>query len=225
MMICAAGLILSDQPHNCRDHTRMDSDMIIGLTGGIASGKSTAAKFLASKGADVMDGDVLGHRAYEPDTAAFAQIAETFGNDVVGADGQINRKTLGGEVFGNPDALKQLTDILWPEIRRMFSEWIAEGKKKNPNALLVMDAAVLLEARWEDLADETWVVIVPPDTAVERAVARNGLDAEAVRKRIASQLTNDERSARADVVIDNSGSEAAFLDRLEAEYKRVSAQT
>ena len=107
----------------------------------------------------------------------------------------------------------------------MFSEWIAEGKKNNPNALLVMDAAVLLEAGWEDLADETWVVIVPPDTAVERAVTRDGLDAEAVRKRIASQLTNDERSARADVVIDNSGSEAAFLDRLEAEYKRVSTRT
>ena len=88
-----------------------------------------------------------------------------------------------------------------------------------------MDAAVLLEAGWEDLADETWVVIVPPDMAVERAVDRDGLDAEAVRKRIASQLTNDERSARADVVIDNSGSVAAFLERLEAEYKRVSAQT
>ncbi|MEC8369437.1 MAG: dephospho-CoA kinase, partial [Pseudomonadota bacterium] len=139
--------------------------------------------------------------------------------------GQIDRKTLGGKVFGNPDALKQLTDILWPEIRRMFSEWIADGKKNNPNAFLVMDAAVLLEAGWEDLADETWVVIVPPDTAVERAVDRDGLDAEAVRKRIASQLTNDERSARADVVIDNSGSEAAFLERLEAEYKRVSART
>ncbi|MEC8199221.1 MAG: dephospho-CoA kinase, partial [Pseudomonadota bacterium] len=110
--------------------------MIIGLTGGIASGKSTAAKFLASKGADVMDGDVLGHRAYEPDKAAFAQIAETFGNDVVGADGQIDRRTLGGKVFGNPDALKKLTNIIWPEIRRMFSEWIAEGKKNNPNALL-----------------------------------------------------------------------------------------
>ena len=94
MMICAAGLILLDQPHNCRDRTRMDSDMIIGLTGGIASGKSTAAKFFASKGADVMDGDVLGHRAYEPDTAAFAQIAETFGNDVVGADGQIIARLL-----------------------------------------------------------------------------------------------------------------------------------
>ena len=81
--------------------------MIIGLTGGIASGKSTAAWHLSKNGAFVMDGDVLGHRAYEPNTAAFAQITETFGSEVVGADGQINRKALGGKVVGNPNALKQ----------------------------------------------------------------------------------------------------------------------
>ena len=195
--------------------------MIIGLTGGIASGKSTAARHLSENGAFVMDGDVLGHRAYEPNTAAFAQITETFGSEVVGADGQINRKALGGKVFGNPNALKQLTDILYPEIRRMFSEWIETTQADNPNALLVMDAAVLLEAGWEDLADETWVVIVDPDTAVDRAVARDGLDKAAVRKRIASQLSNDERSARADVVIDNSGNEAALIARLDAELARI----
>ena len=195
--------------------------MIIGLTGGIASGKSTAARHLSENGAFVMDGDVLGHRAYEPNTAAFAQITETFGSEVVGADGQINRKALGGKVFGNPNALKQLTDILYPEIRRMFSEWIETTQADNPNALLVMDAAVLLEAGWEDLADETWVIIVDPNTAVSRAVARDGLDEAAVSKRIASQLSNDERSARADVVIDNTGNEAALIARLEAELKRI----
>jgi len=195
--------------------------MIIGLTGGIASGKSTAARYLSENGALVMDGDVLGHRAYEPNTAAFTQIVETFGSDVVGADGQINRKALGGKVFGNPDALKQLTDILYPEIRRMFGEWIETTQADNPKALLVMDAAVLLEAGWEDLADETWVVIVDPNTAVTRAVARDGLDEAAVRKRIASQLSNDERTARADVVIDNSGDEATLVARLEAELKRI----
>ena len=195
--------------------------MIIGLTGGIASGKSTAARYLSENGAFVMDGDVLGHRAYEPNTTAFAQIAETFGSEVVGADGQIDRKALGGKVFGNPNALKQLTDILYPEIRRMFNEWIETTQADNLNALLVMDAAVLLEAGWENLADETWVVIVDPDTAVDRAVARDGLDEAAVRKRIASQLSNDERSARADVVIDNSGNEAALIARLDAELARI----
>ena len=221
MMICTIGPNLLDLPRNYSHSIRSGSDMIIGLTGGIASGKSTAAKFLASAGAQVMDGDFLGHRAYEPNTTAFSKIVETFGNDIVGGDGQIDRKVLGGKVFGNSDALKQLTDILWPEIRRMFSEWISNGKDNNPNALMVMDAAVLLEAGWEDLADEIWVVIVPPNIAVERAVARDGLDADAVQKRIASQLTNEERSARADIVIDNSDSEEAFLIRLRDELKRV----
>ena len=149
MMICTIGPNLLDLPRNYSHSIRSGSDMIIGLTGGIASGKSTAAKFLASKGAQVMDGDFLGHRAYEPNTTAFSKIVETFGNDIVGGDGQIDRKVLGGKVFGNSDALKQLTDILWPEIRRMFSEWISNGKDNNPNALMVMDAAVLLEAGWE----------------------------------------------------------------------------
>ena len=206
MMICTIGPNLLDLPRNYSHSIRSGSDMIIGLTGGIASGKSTAAKFLASAGAQVMDGDFLGHRAYEPNTTAFSKIVETFGNDIVGGDGQIDRKVLGGKVFGNSDALKQLTDILWPEIRRMFSEWISNGKDNNPNALMVMDAAVLLEAGWEDLADD-------------------GLNADAVQKRIASQLTNEERSARADIVIDNSDSEEAFLIRLRDELKRVTTAT
>lgn len=195
--------------------------MIIGLTGGIASGKSTAAIHLASNGAQVMDGDVLGHRAYQPNTNAFRQIADTFGPETVGNDGLIDRKTLGGKVFGNPEALKQLTDILYPEIRRLFEEWIAECRAQDPDALLVMDAAVLLEAGWDDLADETWVVIVDPNLAVSRAIARDGLDEEAIRKRIASQLSNEERAARADVVIDNSGNEETLISRLNAELTRI----
>ena len=195
--------------------------MIIGLTGGIASGKSTAANHLASNGAQVMDGDVLGHRAYQPNTNAFRKIADTFGPETVGNDGLIARKTLGGKVFGNPEALKQLTDILYPEIRRLFEEWIAECRAQDPDALLVMDAAVLLEAGWDDLADETWVVIVDPNLAVSRAIARDGLDEEAIRKRIASQLSNEERAERADVVIDNSGNEETLISRLNAELTRI----
>ena len=195
--------------------------MIIGLTGGIASGKSTAARFLASEGAQVMDGDVLGHRAYEPNTAAFTKICETFGQEIVDGEGQIDRKILGTKVFGNPESLKRLTNILWPEIRRMFENWISEGQTNDDNALMVMDAAVLLEAGWDDLATETWAVIVTPDIAVKRATARDGLDEAAVRKRIASQLTNEERIARADVIIDNSSSEQEFINLLKIELARV----
>ena len=104
----------------------------------------------------------------------------------------------------------------------MFAEWIGECQSEDADALLVMDAAVLLEAGWEDLADETWVVTVDPDIAVARATKRDGLDEAAVRKRIASQLSNAERSARADVVIDNSGDPGALTARLDSELARIS---
>ncbi len=197
--------------------------MIIGLTGGIASGKSTTARYLEAKGAPVLDGDKLGHRAYEPDTQSFREIRETFGAEVVGADGTIDRKVLGGKVFGDPAALKRLTDILWPEIRRLIQTGIAEIRKTEPDAVIVLDAAVLLEAGWDDMVDEVWVMIVDPETAVARATARDGVDAEAVCKRIAAQLSNDARRAKADIVLDNSGDEAALLRRLDAEWTRVSA--
>ena len=196
--------------------------MIIGLTGGIASGKSTTARFLEAKGAVIIDGDVLGHRAYEPDTQAFRQVAETFGADVVGADGRIDRKVLGGKVFGDPEALDRLTGILWPEIRRMIQEGIAEARSADPQVTIVLDAAVLIEAGWNDMVDEVWVVVVDVETAVARATARDGVDAEVIRKRVAAQLSNDERRRHADVVIDNSSDEAELRRQLKQEWARVS---
>ncbi len=195
--------------------------MIIGLTGGIASGKSTAAQYLKDKGAAIIDGDLLGHRAYEPHTQAFQEIVETFGSEVVGADGQMDRKVLGGKVFGDAHALNRLTDILWPEIRRMIEAGIDSNRAERPDSPVVLDAAVLLEAGWEDTADEVWVMVVEPDTAVARAMARDGADEAAIRKRIGAQLSNEERRRRADVGIENSADEAALRARLDAEWARI----
>ena len=195
--------------------------MIIGLTGGIASGKSTAAAYLGEKGASVIDADKLGHQAYEPDTDAFAQVVAAFGPEVVGADGLIDRKVLGGKVFGDPAALDRLTGIIWPEIGRLALAEFEVARAARPDAPIVLEAAVMLEAGWEPMVDEVWVVIVEPDTAVARATARDGVEEEAVRKRIAAQLSNDERRAKADIVIDNSGDEAALLAQLDAQWKRT----
>ncbi len=195
--------------------------MIIGLTGGIASGKSTAAAYLKSKGAVIVDGDQLGHRAYEPDTQAFGEVVETFGPEVVGADGQIDRKVLGGKVFGNLEALNRLTDILWPQIRRLAEAEIREHQAEDSARHVVVDAAVMLEAGWQDMVDEVWVVFVDPDIAVVRAMARDGANEEAIRKRIASQLSNEERCAQADVIIENSADEAAFKACFDSEWDRI----
>ena len=196
--------------------------MIIGLTGGIASGKSTAAKFLGEKGASVIDADKLGHRAYEPDTDAFDKVVSSFGQEVVGADGQIDRKVLGSKVFGNPEALDRLTGIIWPEIGRLVLTQFEVARGEQPDAPIVLEAAVMLEAGWEPMVDEVWVVIVDPNTAVERAISRDGVEEEAIRKRIASQLTNEERRAKADIVIDNSSDETALLTQLKTQWDRIS---
>ena len=112
--------------------------MIIGLTGGIASGKSTAAKYLGEKGAAVIDADKLGHRAYEPDTDAFDKVVSSFGQEVVGADGQIDRKVLGSKVFGNPEALDRLTGIIWPEIGRLVLTQFEVARGEQPDAPIVL---------------------------------------------------------------------------------------
>ena len=197
--------------------------MVIGLTGGIASGKSTAARYMKDLGAKVIDADLLGHRAYEPGTQAFREVVATFGDDVVGDDGQIDRKALGGKVFGNPNGLKQLTDIVWPEIRRMAESEIATIHSESPGTVIVLEAAVLFEAGWEDAVDEVWTVIVERDVAVQRAIARDGSDEEAVQKRIDAQLSNDERRSRSHVVIDNSADEANLRAQLDDQWKRLTS--
>lgn len=194
--------------------------LVIGLTGGIASGKSTVARLLAERGAVVVDADKLGHRAYQRDRPAFAQVVAAFGPDVVGADGEIDRRALGAKVFGDANAMRRLTDIVWPAILALAKDEIAAARRAGA-AVAVLEAAVLLEAGWQSEVDEVWAVAVPPQVAVRRATARDGVDAEAVRVRIAAQLSNEERAARADVVIENSGSPKALAERLRRQWRRL----
>ena len=197
--------------------------IVIGLTGGIASGKSTAARHLAALGAVVIDADKLGHRAYEPDRPAFAKVRAAFGEDVVGADGAIDRKALGARVFGDARQLRRLTDIVWPEILALAKTEIATAGQRGAE-VAVLEAAVLLEAGWQGAVDEVWTVAAPPEAAVARATARDGAAPDAVRARIDAQLSNCERARRADAVIDNSGGEAALFAQLDAEWRRATGR-
>ena len=189
---------------------------VIGLTGGIASGKSTVTGFFRDREVPVIDADILGHRTYDPGTDTFEAVVKTFGPELVAADGTIDRKVLGAKVFGKPDELKRLTDIVWPGIRKLASEQLSEFETAG-NSLVVLEAAVLFEAGWEDLVNEVWVVVVEPDQAVQRLAARNGLDEAAARARIDSQLSNSERTSRADIVIENNGT----LEELQAHIQEA----
>ena len=195
--------------------------MIIGLTGGIASGKSTVATTLQRWGAYVIDADKLGHRAYVKGTDAFHKVVAQFGEDIVGADGEVDRRALGAKVFGEGGSLKQLTDIVWPAIYDMAAAEIKQSLDSNPNTVVVLEAAVLIEAGWQSLVDEIWVTTVDPSTAIERASARDGVDADAVQARIDAQLSNAERTAEAAVVIDNSADEPRLLAQLENHWKNL----
>ncbi len=195
----------------------------IGLTGGIASGKSTVTTFFRDRGIPVIDADILGHRTYEPGTDTFNAVIATFGEDLRAADGTIDRRVLGGKVFGKPEELKRLTDIVWPGIRKLASEELSALEVAGNN-LAVLEAAVLFEAGWEDLVDEVWVVVVEPDSAVKRLALRNNLDEAAARARISSQLTNDERTSRATIVLENNATLEDLTHAIEREWDKLQSR-
>ena len=194
---------------------------VLGLTGGIASGKSTAAVQLKELGVIVLDADRYGHRVYEPDTPGFHAVVNEFGHDIVGEDGEIDRRILGGKVFGDPEKMDRLTDIVWPEIRRIAAEEIAELRDREPETIICLEAAVMIEAGWQDLCDEVWVIATEPETAIKRLRDRNGLNAEQAQARLDSQLTNRERRRHAKIYIDNSGTQKQFRDQIDHEWMRL----
>jgi dephospho-CoA kinase len=177
---------------------------VIGLTGGIAAGKSTVSEALDAAGAVVIDADKVGHEAYQPGTDTYRALVEAFGAEIVAADGQIDRRRLGGIVFADPAQRQRLQEIVWPRMKEMMRGRLAE-LKANGTGVAVIEAAVLLEAGWQDLVDEVWVVQVPEEVAQARLMARNGFSAEEAQSRIRAQLSNEERARHAQVVIDNSG--------------------
>ncbi|XP_014814554.1 PREDICTED: bifunctional coenzyme A synthase [Calidris pugnax] len=173
---------------------------VIGLTGGTGSGKTSIARLLGHLGAFLIDADKLGHAVYVPGGPAYERVVATFGAEIVNEDGTINRKALGGKVFGNQEQLKSLTDIVWPEIARMVKEQIREADAQG-KAVCVLDAAVLLEAGWQDMVHEVWTAVIPEEEAVKRIMARDGLSEEAARSRLRSQMSNSQRVEQSQVVL------------------------
>ena len=195
---------------------------VICITGGIASGKSTATKFLAEKGAFVIDADRLGHETYASGSPANDKIAARFGSEVRSSSGEIDRKLLGQIVFQDPTKLKELTDIVWPEIRKLAEQRIGKALDEEPARHVVLEAAVLIEAEWEDLGDEVWVVVVDPEIAIARCIARDNLERSAVEQRISAQLSNNERIRYAHRVLNNDSNEEALIEQLEEAFYAIS---
>ena len=195
---------------------------VIGLTGGIAAGKSTVSARLGALGAHIIDADRVGHRVLERGGEAYSPVVAAFGTEVLDDSGEIVRPHLGRLVFGNPARLAELNRLTHPPMAARMRREIAEVRRSpTPPAFIVLDAAVLFEAGWDELCDEVWTVSTQPERALERLVARNRLSPEAARARIEAQLGNAEREARADRVICNDGT----LDALAAAVDALAAAT
>lgn len=179
---------------------------VIGLTGGIASGKSLVSAILRELGAQIVDADQVARLVVEPGTAGWQEIREAFGDAVLNADATINRKALGAIVFAGPDRLKKLNDITHPRIMSYTENEIAKYREGKGSKALILDAALLIEAGFYRLVDEVWLVFVTSDVQINRVMERDGLSREEAVQRINSQMSVAEKQKYAHVIIDNSGS-------------------
>ena len=178
---------------------------IIGLTGGIACGKSTVSAELRALGAAIIDADALAHELSQPHQPIYNAYVERFGREIVTADGTLDRAAIARRVFADPAVRAEVEVIAHPIIRRAAEERLRAAREENKRAA-VLDVPLLFEAGWDALADETWVVALPREEQLARLLARNkAMDAGEARARIAAQMPLAEKCARADVVIDNSG--------------------
>ena len=189
--------------------------VIIGLAGGIGTGKSEVSRILKELGAVVLDADRYGHEVYLPNTDGLREVVAAFGDDVLLPSGEVDRRALGGKVFGNPEAMTKLNAIAWPRIRQMITDGIEEQRREGTR-VVVLDAAVLIEAGWTDAADEIWVVTAPEADVIRRLQARNNLTEEQVRARMSSQMPTEEKAKYADVIVDNDGDLEVLRSKVEA---------
>ena len=191
--------------------------LTIGLTGGIGSGKSTVSRMLAELGAPIIDADKVAQSTYAPGAGAYHEVIAAFGQNIVAADGTIDRTRLGPIVFADPAQLKRLTDIVWPRTLERMRELIAEMRSRGEKLPIVIEAAILIEANWMPIFDEIWLVTASREQVISRVERDRGLKPEQTEARIRAQLPDEERQRYARLIIRNEGS----VEELHAEVKRV----
>ncbi|MBK5275050.1 MAG: dephospho-CoA kinase [Desulfuromonadales bacterium] len=186
---------------------------VIGLTGGIATGKSSVARFFEEQGATVIDADLLARDVVEPGSSGLAEVLAAFGEGVVAADGTLDRKRLGGMIFSDGSKRRQLEGILHPEIRRLAEERIAKAAASGQRVVFYM-APLLIEAGVTGRVDEIWVVTVRPEVQLERLMLRDRISRDEAERIIASQMPLAEKERHGRIVIDNSETPAETRRRL-----------
>jgi dephospho-CoA kinase len=194
--------------------------LLVGLTGGIGSGKSTVAQQLAARGAAVVDADAISRQIMEPGGAAFQSVVDRFGPSIVDPSGRIDRPALASLVFGDQEALADLNGLTHPVIGRVMSERVAELAATNQ--IVVLDIPLLNIATKDRFSFGAILVVdLPEDLAVERLVEQRAFSEADARARVAAQISREERRALADLVIDNSGDRAALETEVDRAWARL----
>ena len=178
---------------------------VIGLTGGIGSGKSTVAQFMLELGAKIINADKVGHEAFTPGTEGWQAVIAAFGKDILKPNKEIDRKKLAKEVFGKPVALTRLNEIMHPRIFEMVKGKLSE-LKHQATRVAVVEVPLLIEADWQTLVDEIWVTVASEAVIIKRLKDRSNLSGEESLSRIRSQITDEERVKHATHVINTDGS-------------------
>src|SRR5579863_2697850 len=191
--------------------------LTIGLTGGIGSGKSTVTKILAELGAPIIDADKVGHAIYEPGGPAYPDMIAAFGEGILAPDRTIDRRKLGPIVFADPSALKRLNSIVHPKMFTRMREMVTAMRAAGERRPIVIEAAILIEANWQPLFDEIWLVVTSRERVIERVERDRGLKPEQTEARLRAQLSDDERRKYATSVIRNDGT----LEELRAAVTRL----
>ena len=189
----------------------------IGLTGGIASGKSTVSNYLREKGISVFDCDASAQKAVAKVSVCLEAIVKAFGREVLNNDGTMNRKIVSELVFGHPEKLSQLNAIVHKWVSQRCREFLLQ---KNSEKVVVLDMPLLIECEWNKNVDRVWLVKISPEEQIKRAMLRSKMTREEVERRIAAQMSLKDKEAYADIILDNSGSienlkkqvDAALLD-------------
>lgn len=196
----------------------------VGLTGGIASGKSVALSRLRELGAVTIDHDQLARDVVEPGTVGLQRVVEAFGTDVLTSDGRLDRAALGAIVFGEPARLAQLNGVVHPEIRRLAAEREARAVVDDPDAVVVHDIPLLVETGQADAFGLLVVVDAPRDQRLARLVEARGMTLHDAEARLAAQATDAARLAAADVVLDGSGTPDALRAQVDALWPRLARE-
>lgn len=189
--------------------------MNIGLTGGIATGKSTVSQMLERRGAALVDADRIAREVVEPGQAPLRQIAERFGQAVLNEDGTLNRRKLGQIVFSDEAERKALEAITHPAIRALMRERMERLEAEKPDRLVVVDVPLLFESKLQSLFEQVLVVYVPRSVQLARLMERDGLAEEEARKRLDAQMDIEDKKRLADYVIDNSSGLAETEEQIE----------